>query len=144
MSRAADFSLLESDNAKDFRLECEASINLPLASPVSEIFRQAHDHGLTIAVVEMPMRGEHRRLFYDTPWWSQYIAHIRNLLASFNVIYIDASDWIQDDALFDDPLHLSARGAAQLSQRLGSLLGPLSPDLSAHSIETPAPKRSYP
>jgi hypothetical protein len=144
MGRAADFSLLESDNAEDFRLQCEASTNLPLTSSVRELLRQAHDLGLTIAVVEMPMPDRHRRLFYDTPWWSQYVTHIRNLLAPFNVIYVDAGDWIQDDALFDDPLHLSARGAAQLSQRLGRLLGPLPPHLTADSTETPVSGRPRP
>jgi hypothetical protein len=144
MGRAADFSLLESDNAEDFRLQSEASVNVPLASSVSELLRQTHDLGLTIAVVEMPMRGEHRRLFYDTPWWSQYVSHIRNLLVPFNASYVDASDWIQDDALFDDPLHLSTRGAAQFSQRLGRLLGSLPPHLTTDSTGTPVPGRSRP
>ena len=144
LGRAADFSLLESDNAEDFRLQCSASVNLPLASSVSELLRQANDLGLTIAVVEMPMREQHRRLFYDTPGWSQYTSHIRNLLAQFNVIYVDASDWIQEDALFDDPLHLSTRGAAQFSQRLGRLLGSLPPHLATDSTGTPVPGRSRP
>jgi hypothetical protein len=144
MGRAADFSLLESDTAENFRLQCESSLNLPLASPVSELLRQAHDLGLTAAVVEMPMRGKHRRLFYDTPWWSQYVTHVRDLLAPFNVIYVDANDWIQDDALFDDPLHLSTRGAAQLSERLGRLLGSSAPHLTAHSTDTPVTGRYRP
>ncbi len=108
-------------------------MNLPLAPPVSEILRQAFDARLTIAVIEMPMRRAHRQLFYDTAWWPRYIAHIRNLLAPYHVIYVDASNWIQDDSLFDDPLHLSLPGAAQFSQRLGSLLGPNCANLSAHS-----------
>jgi hypothetical protein len=144
MGRVADFSLLESDNAADFRLHCEASMNQPLAASVSELLRQAHELDLTIAVVEMPMRAGHRRLFYDTPCWSQYTAHVRNLLEPFKVNYVDASDWIKDDALFADSLHLSAPGAAQLSQRLGSLLGPLPPRLSVRSRETPARGRSRP
>jgi hypothetical protein len=133
LGRAADFSLLESDHPEDFRRQCEASMNLPLAPPVSELFREARDAGVTIAVVEMPMRQAHRRLFYDTDWWPQYVSHVRGLLAPYRVTYVDASHWIQDDSLFDDPLHLSARGAAQFSQRLGSLLGPGPTDLSALS-----------
>jgi hypothetical protein len=144
MGRAADFSLLEAADEKDFRLQCEASMNLPLSPSVNELLRQAHGLGLTIAVVEMPMRGQHRRLFYDTPWWSQYNTHIRSLLAPFNVIYVDASDWIRDDTLFEDPLHLSAPGAAQFSQRLGSFLAPLPPHLAADSAETPVPERVRP
>ena len=110
--RASDFSLLESDNAEDFRQKCETSMNLPLAPPVIELLRQANDAGLTVAVIEMPMRGAHRNLFYDTAWWQQYVAHIRSLLAPFHVTYVDASAWIQDDSLFHDPLHLSERGAS--------------------------------
>lgn len=120
--RASDFSLLESDNSDDFRHNCEASIELPLALPVKELLRQARDAGFTVAVVEMPMRSAHRNMFYDTPWWLQYVAHIRNLLEPYGVTYIDASKWIQDDSLFDDPLHLSTEGAAQFSERLGRML----------------------
>jgi hypothetical protein len=120
--RAADFSLLESDKADDFRRKCEASMNLPLAPPVSELLRQARDAGIAIAVVEMPMRRAHRNLFYDTTWWAQYVEHVRILLERYGVIYVDANQWIDDDSLFADPLHLSEQGAAQFSQRLGSLL----------------------
>jgi hypothetical protein len=144
MGRAADFSLLEATDANDFHLQCEAAVNLPLIPPVGEILRQAHDLGLSITVVEMPMREQHRRLFYGMPCWSQYTTHIRNLLAPYGAIYVDASGWIQDESLFDDPLHLSERGAAQFSQRLGSVLAPLSPQPTAHSSETLVPERSRP
>ena len=127
--RAADFSLLESGDAEDFRRQCEASLALPLAPPVNELFRQARDAGIAIAVVEMPMRRAHRNLFYETPWWAQYVSRIRNLLAPYGVNFVDGSEWIDDDLLFADPLHLSEQGGAQFSQRLGSLLGP---DIGRH------------
>ncbi len=142
--RVADFSLLESDNAADFRRKCEASMNLPLAPPVSQLLRQAGDAGLSIAVVEMPMRGAHRKLFYDTPWWPPYLAHVRSLLAQYGVICIDASQWIEDDSFFADPLHLSEQGAAQFSQRLGGLLGPDMTRLSARSAVSVLPRSSRP
>jgi hypothetical protein len=143
--RASDFSLLESDNAADFRNKCEASMNLALAPAVSELLNQAHDARVAIAVVEMPMRRAHRKLFYDTPWWPQYVAHVRTLLAPYGVIYIDASQWIEDDSLFADPLHLSEEGAAQFSQRLGSLLGPDVTRLSAaQAVTSPSPRSSRP
>jgi len=144
MGRAADFSLLEATDPNDFHLQCEAALNLPLTPPVSEILRQAHELGATITVVEMPMREQHRRLFYGTPCWSQYTTHLRDLLAPFGANYVDASGWIQDESLFDDPLHLSARGAAQFSRRLGGLLADLPPQLMADSNETPVPERSRP
>ena len=144
MGRAADFSLLEAADTNDFRLQCEAALNLPLTPSVSEILREAHDLGMSITVVEMPMREQHRRLFYGTPCWSKYTTHIRNLLAPFGAIYVDASGWIQDEALFNDPLHLSERGAAQFSQRLGGALALSSPQLTADSAETFGPERSRP
>lgn len=141
--RASDFSLLESDNPDDFRQQCEASLSLPLAPPVNELFRQARDTGIAIAVVEMPMRRAHRSLFYDTSAWNQYVAHLRTLLAPYRVTFIDASQWVNDDSLFADPLHLSEQGAAQFSQRLGSLLGPDMVRLSAHSVSTSFPVSSH-
>jgi hypothetical protein len=131
--RAADFSLLESDNADDFRRQCEASLNSALSPAVSELFRQARDAGISIVVVEMPMRQAHRSLFYDTRWWNQYVAHIRDLLLSFDVTFIDASRWIENDSFFADPLHLSDEGAVQFSHRLGNLLAPDLGRLSARS-----------
>jgi hypothetical protein len=142
--RKSDFSLLESDNAEDFRIRCEASVNLPLAPPVIELIRQASDAKLTIAVVEMPMRGAHRNLFYETACWKQYVEHIRELLAPYRVTYVDASTWIQDDSFFADPLHLSVSGAVQFSKRLGSLLGPDSPNLSAPSAVASGPGSTDP
>lgn len=122
--RASDFSLLESDNAEDFRRQCQASLALPLSPAVDELLRQARDAGIAITVVEMPMRATHRHLFYDTTWWAQYADHLRALLTPYSPTFVDASDWIEDDSLFADPLHLSEQGAAEFSRRLGSLLGP--------------------
>jgi len=67
--------------------------------------------GLMTAAIEMP--------FYDSIWWLQYVAKVRNLLAPNHVIYI--------------PLHRSVLAAAQFMQRLGSPFGPDTANLSAHS-----------
>jgi len=131
--RASDFSLLESANAEEFRRQCEVSMNAPLSSAVAALLRQARQAGVSVVVVEMPMRAAHRHLFYDTAWWQQYTAHLRDLLAPYNVMFIDANDWITDEALFNDPLHLNPAGAAQFSERLGSQLAPVSHTLSARS-----------
>jgi hypothetical protein len=142
--RASDFSLLESDNADAFRRQCEASLELPLSPPVQELFRQARDAGISIVVVEMPMRQAHRTLFYDTPSWNQYVAHIRNLLVSFGATFVDASRWVENDSLFADPLHLSDEGAAQFSHRLGNLLGPEVVRLSVNSAASTPPRSARP
>jgi hypothetical protein len=120
--RATDFSLLEPANADVFRRDCEAAIQLPLAPPVAELFRQAHDANMDIVLVEMPMRRAHRAQFYETKWWNDYIAHIRELLRPYNVTFVDSSNWAVDDSLFADPLHLSKQGADLFSKRMGELL----------------------
>jgi hypothetical protein len=120
--RAADFSLLEPANADAFRKDCEAALQLPLVPAVSELFRQAHAANMEIVLVEMPMRRAHRAQFYETKWWTDYTAHVRELLRPYNVTFVDASDWAADDSLFADPLHLSRQGANLFTQRIGKLL----------------------
>jgi hypothetical protein len=122
--RATDFSLLEAASAEDFRRQCESSLKLPLAPAVSELLRQASSAGATTTVVEMPMRQAHRSQFYDTACSSRYRTRIGSLLEPYRANFTDANAWIQDDSLFEDPLHLSDSGAEQFSRRLGSTLDP--------------------
>jgi hypothetical protein len=89
--------------------------------------------GLRIIVVEMSMSQVHRNLSYDTWWWLQYVAQMRNLLAPYYVIYVDTKNWNQDDSLFDGLHRLSAQGEVQFKQHLGILLGPATVDLSSQS-----------
>ena len=67
--------------------------------------------------------------FYDSIWCLQCVAKVCNLLATNHVIYIDASN----DALFHDPLPRSVSATTQFMQRLGSLFGPDTANLSPHS-----------
>jgi hypothetical protein len=127
--RSSDFSLLEADSAAAFQRHSEVALNLPLAPAVDELLRQAHDAGGNIAVVEMPMRTYHRRRFYDTAQWRLYVAHVRSVLSRYGVTYVDASNWIEDDSLFADPVHLSTQGAVEFSRKLASVLVP---DTSMH------------
>jgi hypothetical protein len=139
--RASDFSLLESANQQEFLRSCQSSMNLPLASPVAALLSQAHDAGMNVVIVEMPMRAAHRELFYDTPCWQRYTDHLRNLVTPYNAAFIDAHDWISDEALFNDPLHLTLKGATKFSERLGNLLAPVVRPLSAQNTGT---RRRYP
>jgi hypothetical protein len=100
--------------------------------------------GLTIAVVEMPMHQVHRKLFYCTTWRLRYATHIRNLLVPYRVIYTDVGKWIQGDLLIDDPLYLFIQGPAQFSQRLGSLPGHDTANLSVLSAATFGQRSSRP
>jgi hypothetical protein len=120
--RAADFSLLEPASADMFRQDCEAAAQMPLAPPVAELFRLAHEAHMDIVLVEMPMRHAHRAQFYETKEWADYTSHVQKLLRPYNVKFVDASEWAADDSLFEDPLHLSHQGAIDFSQRLGDLL----------------------
>ena len=103
-------------------MKCEHALSQPLSRAVRELLRVASEAGLSIAVVEMPMRQAHRRTFYDNVWWQEYVAHVRMLLAAYLVTFVDASHWILDETQFDEPLHLSERGAEEFSRRLGTEL----------------------
>jgi hypothetical protein len=120
--RAADFSLLEPASTDAFRQDSEAAAQLPLAPPVAELFRQAHEASIDVVLVEMPMRTSHRSRFYETKEWNDYTSHVQELLRPYSVKFVDASSWAADDSLFEDPLHLSQRGATIFSQRIGELL----------------------
>jgi hypothetical protein len=85
-----------------------------------------------------------RKLFYDTMWRRRSVAHVRNLLAPYHVNYIDATNWIQEQSLFDDLLHLSGEGAGQFSQRPGSQLGPDTANLSTRPAAASVPGSSRP
>jgi hypothetical protein len=117
--RVADFSLLESASSGEFQMKCEASMSMPLNPAVNELLRQAHEANIAISIVEMPMRGYHRESFYENQSWKDYIAHVRDLFSPYHATFIDASDWVENDSLFADSLHLSSEGAAILSRRLG-------------------------
>jgi hypothetical protein len=87
--------------------------------------------------VELPMHQAYCTQFCNTMWWLRYAAHICNLLAPHHVIYVDANILIPSDSLVHDPVHLSVECAAQFIPRLGSLLGPDTAVLSAHSAAAP-------
>lgn len=133
--RAADFSLLEPANVDAFRKDCEAAVQSPLAPPVAELFRQAREANMDIVLVEMPMRSSHRAQFYETKWWNDYTAHVRELLRPYNVTFVDASNWAPDDSLFADPLHLSKRGAVQFSQGIGKILSQKTAQIADNQIK---------
>jgi hypothetical protein len=86
-----------------------------------------------MVVEKMSMRQAHPKLFYDAVKLLQYVAQILNLLDPYDVIYVDTSNWIRDDSLFDDPLHMSAAGEVQVRQRLDIPLNSDTASLSKHS-----------
>ena len=125
--RAADFSLLEAESDAEFASACDQASNEDLISPVLQIIRQGENSGAKIVFVEMPMRPAHLKRFYETPAWEKYRKHLRGILEPLGVEYVDASHWISDATLFDDPLHMGHQAAEQFSQRLGEYLRDESP-----------------
>jgi hypothetical protein len=120
--RAADFSVLEAANPQEFARACDLGSVQDLISPVNEIIRQASDAGAMVIFVEMPMHPNHVREFYQRPEWLRYRGHLQQILALRGVVYVNASDWIGDGALYLDHFHLGPEGAAQFSEHLGEFL----------------------
>jgi lysophospholipase L1-like esterase len=119
--RAADFTLLEAKNRQEFEQHCALASEAPLNAPVREIIREAHDRGLRVVFIVMPLPPRHIRLFYDTQAWASYQQHVEKLLADQGVAYLDASRLISDPGKFGDALHLSESGAQEFSRRLAGL-----------------------
>jgi hypothetical protein len=132
---------MQSDDRVDIRTVCNSWVGEDLkkwSSTASSLIIDCLPKrfvGLTIAVVKMPMRQAHRDLPCDTMWWLQFVARIRNLLASYQVVYIDAIMWSQRAPFFEDSLHLFLQDTEQFGQRADRLLGPDSANLSAASAE---------
>ena len=122
LGRVADFNLMESSDPVNFALHVATAANAPLNPPVEEILRESAKSGASVVVVEMPMTSIHRRKFYDTDAWLRYRAHVQSVLAGHHALYINASDWVADDSLFRDPIHLNSGGAAIFSRKLAGVL----------------------
>jgi hypothetical protein len=136
--RADDFALLEAKSDAEFASACDQASNQDLISPVLEIIRQGQDSGAKIVFVEMPMRPAHVKRFYETAGWEKYREHVRGIIEPKGVEYVDASHWISDGALFDDPLHMGHQAAEQFSERLGEYLRHESPS----GTQSPNPNSS--
>ena len=136
--RADDFALLEAKSDAEFATACDQASNEDLISPVLEIIRQGRDAGAKLVFVEMPMRPAHVKRFYETPAWEKYREHVRHIIEPKGVEYLDASHWISDGALFDDPLHMGHQAAEQFSERLGQYLRHESPS----GTQSPNPNSS--
>lgn len=122
--RAADFTLLESKSPDEFGDHCNrvASANIGLSAPIREILQESQAHHLQTIVVEMPMNPIHQARFYSLAAWRRYRTYLRALLERRGVLYITASDWINDQHEFADHIHLNDSGAVDFSRRLAETL----------------------
>lgn len=116
--RVRDFALLEALTPAEFIRESDAAASRELSRPVQDIIRLSREHGARIMMIEMPMSASHIARFYSTQSWQRYRAHVKEMLAAQGATYISASEWIQDEHLFADPVHLNPKGSAIFSKKL--------------------------
>jgi hypothetical protein len=113
-----NFSALEASDVEDFNRRCLAAANGGFSVPVQKIIQLVHGQGATLVLVEMPMPSRHRQLFYSSEAWSKLRRRLQSLAAENHLRYISASDWIQNDAEFEDVTHLNEAGAKDFSAQL--------------------------
>jgi hypothetical protein len=122
--RAADFAALEAADSATFDRTARETVakGKDLILPIRDLVEAGKKHCDRVLFVEMCMPSRHRQLFYETAGWRQYREYVRAKLESQGVEYVNASDWITDDAKFVDNVHLGKDGAREFSERLGRLL----------------------
>jgi hypothetical protein len=120
--RVQDFALMEPPSVERFARECEQAVEArrDLSRPILDMIRLSREHGARMTMIEMPMSASHVERYYRTPAWQHYRSYLQNLLASHGADYVNASDWVQDDRLFADHLHLSPQGSVVFSQKLAA------------------------
>jgi hypothetical protein len=130
--RVGDFTALEAKDVGSFNLRCRAVLDHHggFSAPIRDIIRLAQAHGATVVLLEMPLPSRHRRRFYSSPDWLRLRTRLQGLASRAHAYYLDASDWVPNDADFDDATHLSAHGARFFSRRLAPAI--------ANSIHRPA------
>lgn len=105
--------------------ECRRVLNegAGLSRPVLETIRQARRAGSTVIFVQMPLPLARRNYFHADGVWADYRLRLRDLLHAEGAIYIDALDWISDDARsFMDNAHLKRAGADEFSRRIAPII----------------------
>jgi hypothetical protein len=119
--RVADFAGLEPLTPEAFRRACACAVaeRAPLIAPIVDLLAESHRHGAATLVVEMPQAAGHRARYYDTPEWAAYREYVAGEVRRLGGTYLNASDWMPEDA-FEDGLHLSPAGARAFSAHLAS------------------------
>lgn len=127
--RVVDFSSLEDKDVSSFDQRCEDVVHQHkgFSAPIREIIRLAQTRGIKVFLVEMPMPSAHRQIFYSSQKWKDLRGYLESLAAQDQVVYISASDWVKDDANFEDSIHLNPRGAELFSSQLAVILSGLIP-----------------
>jgi hypothetical protein len=118
--RKSDFALLEAADTNAFNSRCEEIVESGkfLSPPIEALLDEARQHGTRVIFVEMPMHPSHLQRFYSQPVWESFRAKTRAAVEAEGARYLDASGWVRESKLFEDPLHLSGEGAKEFSRRL--------------------------
>jgi hypothetical protein len=125
--RVEDFAALEAKDIPDFKRRCDLVLSKPggFSIAIHKIISLAHQHDTRVLLVEMPMPALHRNSFYSTENWHRLQQHLHELATRENATYVSASDWVRDDALFEDATHLNEEGAKLFSSRLADEIAAL-------------------
>jgi lysophospholipase L1-like esterase len=122
--RVDDFAALEPHDLQDFNRRCDlvSEKRSGFSAPVRDVIASAKQHNVRLIFLEMPMPLRHRKVFYSTPSWNRLQGYLKQLAASENITYLEASDWVKDDALFEDATHLNPGGAKIFSAQLAGAI----------------------
>jgi hypothetical protein len=125
--RVADFNALQAGDLASFNRRCCAIVaeKTGFSRPIQDLMQHARASGARFVLVEMPMPSKHRSVFYASPVWAEMRAHLQALAAEAGATYVVASDWIDDDAKFEDAAHLNEQGAKAFSARLAGAIARL-------------------
>jgi len=110
--RVEDFAALEAKDVPSFVARCNTIVQQQrgFSPAILAMLHLAHEHGIQVLLVEMPLPSRHRQLFYSTPIWNEMRAYLQALAMQEEASYIPASDWVSDDK-FEDVTHLNEAGA---------------------------------
>jgi hypothetical protein len=122
-----NFEALEAGDAATFTRRCLKGLDRKegFSVPVQRMLQLAREHGATFVFVEMPMPSRHRNLFYSSDAWLKLRQRLQSLASDNSAAYISASDWVQNDAEFEDVTHLNEAGAKDFSAQLAEAMAKL-------------------
>jgi hypothetical protein len=118
--RVEDFALLQqTDDA--FRRACREPVERRsgLVAPVVDMLDRGRDAGTKVVMVLMPMPSSYRDRFFTTPEWQRYVAYVTSEIQRHGGVYLDASDWVDDNG-FADAVHITPAAASTFSARLAA------------------------
>jgi len=117
--RVADFKQLVLFTPQDVHRLSQSIISSdrPFCGPLVEMFDLAKNAGVEVTVVAMPSHPTNLPLEVRSDW-NAYIAHVTKKLRQQGIRLIDATDWISEEKLFEDVLHVNEAGAVRFTEKL--------------------------